>query len=92
MGTNLTRGGTRDAAKELEQRTLTGTVLTNDTYYITLLDIEIDIAQRPDILGRASGGTVIGFTDFEVRVLLAKDIGNPEAADIVAKGLGRDQA
>lgn len=29
--------------------------------------------------------------DLEVGVLLAEDVGDPEAADIVAQGLGRDQ-
>ena len=60
-------------------------------WFLTLLDFEVDIAQGPDIVGGAFGGTIIGFTDLEVWVLVAQDARLPPAVDIMAEGLGGDQ-
>ena len=57
-----------------------------------MLDLEVDIAEGPDVFGGAFGGTVVGFADFEIRVLFAEDVGDPEAADIVGQGLCTHQS
>ena len=92
MGTDSAGRRAGDAGKELEQSGFAGTVLADDANDVALLDLEIDVAQRPDVLGVALGGTVVGLADLEIWVLFAEDVGNPEAADIVAEGLGGDQA
>ena len=92
MGTDSAGGGTGDAAQEFQEGRFAGAVLTDDADDIALLDLEVDIAQRPDVVRCALGGTVVGLADLEIRVLFAEDIGDPEAADVVAQGLGGDQA
>jgi len=92
VSTDSASGGAGDAGEEFEQSRFAGAVLTDDADDIALLDLEIDVAERPDVLGVAFGGTVVGLADLEIRVLLAEDVGDPEAADIVGQGLGGDQA
>ena len=92
MGTDGTGGWACDAAQEFQEGRFAGTVLANDAYDVALLDLEVDIAERPDVVRGALGGTVVGLADLEIRILFAEDVGDPEAADIVAEGLGGDQA
>ena len=92
VGTDSAGSRTGYSGKEFQEGRFAGTVLADDADDVALLDLEVDIAERPDVLGVAFGGTVVGLADFEIRVLLAEDVGDPEAADIVAQGLGRDQA
>ena len=40
-------------------------------WFLTLLDFEVDIAQGPDVVGGAFGGSVVGLADLEVWVLVA---------------------
>lgn len=92
MGTDSAGSRTGDAGEEFQEGRFASTVLADDADDIALLDIEGDIAERPDVLGVALAGAVVGLADLEIRVLFAEDVGDPEAADIVAQGLGRDQA
>ena len=92
MSTDGTGGGACDAGEELEEGGFTGTVLADDADDVALLDLEVDVAQRPDVVGVALRSTVVGLADLEIRVLFAEDVGDPEAADVVAQGLGGDQA
>ena len=69
--------------KKFQQRTLPRSILSNYPHNITLLDLEVDVAERPDVFGIAFGCPVVGLADLEIRILLAEDIGNPEAADVV---------
>ena len=55
-------------------------------------DFEVDIAQRPDVFGGAFGGTVVGLADLEIRIFLPEDVGDPEAADVVAQRLCTHQS
>ena len=64
VGTDSAGRGACDAAEELQQRTLAGTVLADDADHIALLDLEIDVAQRPDVFGVAACRSIIGFTNF----------------------------
>ena len=57
-----------------------------------MVDLEVDIAERPDVFGGTLRGTVVGLTDLEVRVLLAEDVGDPEATDVVTQRLGTHQS
>ena len=91
MGTDSAGRRAGDTGKELKQSGFACTVLADDADDVALLNLEVDIAERPDVLGVAFGGTVVGLADLEIRVLLAEDVGDPEAADIVAQGLGRNQ-
>ena len=92
VGTDSAGSRAGDAGEEFEQSRFAGAVLTDDADDIALLDLEIDVAKRPDVFGVAFGGTVVGLADLEIRVFLAEDVGDPEAADIVGQGLGGDQA
>ena len=92
VGTDSAGSRTGDAGEEFEQSRFAGAVLADDADDVALLDLEVDVAERPDVLGVALGGTVVGLADLEIRVLFAENVGDPEAADIVAQGLGRDQA
>ena len=51
MGTDSAGGRTGDAAQEFQEGRFAGTVLADDTYDVALLDLEVDIAERPDVLG-----------------------------------------
>ena len=92
VGTDSAGGGACDAGEEFEQCALAGTILTDDTDDVTLLDLEIDVTECPDIVRGALGGTIVSLTYLQVRVFLMEDVGDPEAADVVTQGLGGDQA
>ena len=92
MGSYGPRCRSRHPAQQFEQSGFAGAVLADDANDVALLDLEIDVAQRPDVLGVALGGTVVGLADLEIWVLFAEDVGDPEAADVVAQGLSGDQA
>ena len=92
VGTDSAGRRACDAGKELQEGRFSGAVLADDANDVALLDLEVDIAQRPDVLGVALGGTVVGLADLEIWVLFAEDVGDPEAADVVAQGLSGDQA
>ena len=79
-------GWAGDAAEEFEECRFTGTVLADDADDVALLDLEVDVAECPDVFGIPLRGTVVGFADLEVRVLFAEDVGDPEATDVVAEG------
>ena len=81
-----TDGRACDFAEEFQQGTLAGAVLADDAYDVALLDLEVDIAERPDIVGVGFLGAVVDRADLEVRVLLAQDGGLPPAVEIVADG------
>ena len=84
------RGG--DLTQEFQQGTFAGAVLADDAYHIALLDLEVDIAQRPDVVGVGFLGTVIDRTDLEVGILAAQDGSLPPAVEVVADGAGGDKA
>ena len=44
---------------------------------------EVDVAEGPDVLGVALAGTVVGFSDLEVGVLLAEDIRYPKSSYVM---------
>ena len=84
MSTDSAGGWAGDAAQQLEERRLAGTVLADDADDVALLDLEVDVAEGPDVVGVAFGGTVVGLADLEVGVLFAEDVGDPEATDVMA--------
>ena len=92
MGSNRAGRRTGDAAQQFQKGRFAGAVLADDTNDVALLDLEVDVAERPDVVRGALRGTIVGLADLEIRVLLAEDVGDPEAADIVGQGLGGDQA
>ena len=92
VGTDSTSGGACDAGEELEKCRLTGTVLADDADDVALLDLEVDVAEGPDVFGGAFGGTIVGLADLEIRVLLAEDVGDPEATDVVTQRLSTHQS
>ena len=92
MGTDSAGRRTGDAAQEFQEGRFAGAVLADDADDVALLDLEVDIAQRPDVVGVTLGGTVVGLADLEIRVLFAEDVGDPEAADVMGQSLGGDQA
>ena len=88
MGTNSASGRTCDAGEEFEEGGFTGTVLTDDADDVALFDLEVDVAEGPDVLGGALRGTVVGLADLEVRVFLAEDVGNPKSSYVMRQSLG----
>ena len=92
VGTDSAGSRTGYSGKEFQEGRFAGTVLTDDADDVALLDLEVDVAERPDVVGVAFGGTIVGLADLEVGVLFAEDVGDPEAADVVAQGLGGYQA
>ena len=73
-----------DLTEELEQGGLAGAVLADDAHHVALLDLEVDIAERPDIVGVGFLGAVVDRTDLEVGVFAAQDGGLPPAVEVVA--------
>ena len=92
VGTDGTGGGACDAGEELEEGGFAGTVLTDDANDVALLDLEVDVAEGPDVFGGAFGGTVVGLADLEIRILFAKNIRYPKATDVVGEGFGGHEA
>ena len=78
--------GARDLAEELEERTLASAVLADDADDVALLDLEVDIAECPYIVGVGFGSAVVDRADLEVGVLAAEDGGLPPAVEVVAEG------
>ena len=76
------RGG--DLTEEFEQGGLAGAVLADDAYHVALLDFEVDIAERPDVVGVGFLGAVVDRTDLQVGVFLAQDGSLPPAVEVVA--------
>ena len=70
-GADGARGGGGNLTEEFEQGALALAVLADYTYHIALLYLEIDIAQRPDILLPAFWATVVDGTNLQVGVFVA---------------------
>ena len=68
VGTDGTCGGACDAGEEFEKCRLSGTVLADDAYHVALLDLEVDVAESPDIVTRAASGTIINLSYFQIWV------------------------
>lgn len=79
-------GRASDLTEEFQQGGLAGAVLADNANDISLLDLEVDIAERPDVVGVGFGGAVVDRADLEVGVILAQDGGLPPAVEVVAEG------
>ena len=79
-------GRASDLAEEFEQGTLAGAVLADDADDVALLDLEVDIAERPDVVGVGFRGAVVDRADLEVGVFLAQNGGLPPAVEVVTDG------
>ena len=78
--------GGGDVAEQFQQGALSGSILADDAYYITLLHGEVDVAQRPDIFTITLGGAVIDITNLQVWVFLAQYTCLPPTIQVVAEG------
>ena len=85
-GTNRAHGRACDLTEELEQGGLAGAVLADDADNVALLDLEVDIAERPDVVGVGLRGAVVDRADLQVGVLAAQDGGLPPAVEVMADG------
>ena len=74
-------GRRSDLTEELQERRFAGAVLADDADDIALLDLEVDIAERPDVVGVGFLGAVVDRADLQVRVLAAEDGGLPPGDD-----------
>ena len=79
-------GRTRDLTEEFQQSGLARTVLADDADDVALLDLEVDIAERPDVVGVGFRGAVVDRADLQVGVLAAEDGGLPPAVEVMADG------
>jgi hypothetical protein len=68
VGTDGTGGGACDAGEELEEGGFTGTVLADDADDVALLDLEVDVAEGPDVITRSTSGTIINLSYFQIWV------------------------
>jgi len=84
--TDSAHGRARDLAEEFQQGGLAGAVLADDADDVALLDLEVDIAERPYIVGVGFGGAVVDRANLQVGVLAAEDGGLPPAVEVVADG------
>ena len=85
-GADRAHGRASDLTEEFQERRFAGAVLADDAYDVALLDTEVDIAERPDVVGVGLGGTVVDRADLEVGVILTQDGGLPPAVEVVAEG------
>ena len=85
-GADSAHGRRSDLAKELQQGGLASAVLADDAHDVALLDAEVDIAERPDVVGVGFLGAVVDRADLQVGVLAAEDGGLPPAVEVVADG------
>ena len=83
MGTDGTGGGTGDAGEEFEEGGFTGTVLADDADDVALLDLEVDVAEGPDVFGGAFRGTIVGLADLEIRIFFSKNIRYPKSSYVM---------
>ena len=83
MGTDGTGSGSCDAGKEFEEGRFAGTVLADDADDVALIDLEVDVAEGPDVFGGALRGTVVRLPDLEIRVLFAEDVGDPKSSYVM---------
>ena len=60
-----------DVAEELQQGALAGSVLADDTDDVTLLDLERDILQSPDIVAGALGTAVVDLANLQIGVFFS---------------------
>ena len=85
-GADSAYGRGSDLTKELQQGGLTGAVLADDADDVALLHLEVDIAERPDVVGVGFRGAVVDRADLQVGVLAAEDGGLPPAVEVMADG------
>ena len=85
-GADRTHSGAGDLTEEFQEGTLAGAVLADDADDVALLHLEVDIAERPDVVGVGFRGAVVDRADLQVGVLAAEDGGLPPAVEVVADG------
>ena len=78
----------RHAGQEFQEGRLAGAVAADDPDDVALLDLEVDVAQRPDVVARSLGRAVVRLADLEVGVLAAQDLRLPEAVEVVGERPG----
>ena len=69
VGTDSAGRRAGDTAQQFKKCRFAGTVLTDDADDIALLDLEVDIAERPDVVGVAFGGSIISLPYFQIGIL-----------------------
>ena len=83
---DTSHGRASDLTEELQERRFASAVLADDADDVALLDLEVDIAERPDIVGVGLRGAVVDRADLQVGVLAAEDGGLPPAVEVMADG------
>ena len=83
------RGWRRYLGENLQQRALACTVSPDDTHHITLLHLEADVFQCPNVVAFTFGISVVGFSDGEKRVFFPKHFHRPPAVQVVSYGARR---
>lgn len=82
MTTDPASGWRSDLREDLKQRALARAILADDAHDIALLDLEVDILERPDEIGICMLGAVIDLSDLQIRIFLAAD-GGPPAVQVL---------
>ena len=87
-GADCADGGAGNLGEELEEGTLAGSVLADDSHHVALLNLEVYIPQGPDVIAAAGLCAVVGLADLQVWVFLFEDGGLPPPVEVVTEGLG----
>ena len=73
----------RHPTQQLQQCTLPRSIFPYNSDYITLVDLEVDVAEGPDVVGGAFGSTIVGLADLEVRIFFSKNIRDPKSSNVM---------
>ena len=85
-------GGRSDAREELQERRLAGTIAADDADHIALLNLEVDVLERPDAFARALARAIVGLSNLQVWIFTAKNFRLPKAIEVVANRPRRNEA
>lgn len=71
-----------DAAEELEQGALAGSVFSDDAEDVALLHFEVDVFESINVIGRTFRTAVVGLANFKVWVFFVADAGTYMMYDV----------
>ena len=83
--TNGASSGAGDFGEYLEQGAFACTIPPDNPNNVALLHLEVDVAESPDILAFAFGGTVVHFAYLQIGVFFAEHIDGPPTFEVVVE-------
>ena len=86
------QGGSCNSRQEFKQSTFPGTILTDDTYNVTLLNLKVNVPQRPNIFTVGFLGTIVYRSYCQIRIFFTKYAHCPPTFQVVAQSSSRNQS